>query len=179
MWPMSAKISVVTIFNAKRLILGRAPMKRIKLSNVNKYTLVDDKDFEWASKYPWYLANTGYAVFSLYKEEKCKTVCLHRCVLWTPPGKEVDHINLNKLDNRQENLRIATTSQNQANRGRDKNNTSGYKGVYWRKNKRKWEAAIQVNNKRIYLGKFTTIQAASNAYWQAALQYHGAFARKR
>lgn len=92
--------------------------------------------------------------------------------------KEVDHIDGNKLNNRIENLRSATTSQNQHNRTKYKNNTSGYKGVsFYGKNKYKcWGANIQVNGKQKHLGYFLTPEEAFAAYCKAALELHGEFA---
>jgi hypothetical protein len=76
-----------------------------------------------------------------------------------------------------ENLRPATKSQNAANRGKTCNNTSGFKGVWWRRRYRKWQATIGVNGKRFYLGMFDTPEAAHAAYAAAAQRLHGEFAR--
>jgi hypothetical protein len=89
----------------------------------------------------------------------------------------LDHINASKQDNRWSNLRKATKAQNSWNQCRRKNNSSGYKGVNFHKATQKWMARINVANKRIQLGLFETKEEAAKAYQDAAMQYHGEFAR--
>jgi len=94
-----------------------------------------------------------------------------------PTGKkEVDHIDGNGLNNKKSNLRLCTNNQNLYNRAKCKNNTSGFKGVKWKKDSKKWVAAINVNNKRIYLGQYTSKIKAHEAYVAACKKYHGEFA---
>lgn len=92
------------------------------------------------------------------------------------PKEEVDHINGIKDDNRWENLRECTKSQNGANRGLQENNTSGYRGVYWHKTKKKWRAVIRKQGKRYYLGEFFCPKVAAKVYNAAAIKHHGPFA---
>lgn len=92
------------------------------------------------------------------------------------PTKEVDHRNRNSGDDRFKNLRLATHSQNGANRRRSKHNTSGVKGVCWHKRKNKWHAQIRVNTKRLHLGYFTSLSVAQQAYISATKRYFGVFA---
>ncbi|MDB5823790.1 MAG: endonuclease [Herminiimonas sp.] len=87
---------------------------------------------------------------------------------------DVDHINRNKLDNRPENLRLATAAQNRANIGKQRNNSSGYKGVFL--DRGKFRAAIRVSGLRRYLGTFGCAQAAAVAYDSAALAVFGEYA---
>ncbi len=87
----------------------------------------------------------------------------------------VDHKNRNGLDNRRANLRIATPSQNNANSKIPINNTSGFKGVAFRK--KKWEAYIMVNQKKIHLGRFLAKELAAAARSKAGQDYFGEFAR--
>ena len=91
------------------------------------------------------------------------------------PSGFLDHINGNPSDNRIINLRLADVVENQHNRGKSKNNTSGFKGVSSRRGK--WQALISINGKNRYLGLFTTCEEASAAYDQAALQHHGEFVK--
>ena len=90
-----------------------------------------------------------------------------------PEGLQIDHINNIKTDNRIENLRTATNSQNMYNRLKHKDNTSGFKGVYYCKNTNKW--AAQIN--KIHLGYFNKPELASTAYNIAANKLHGEFAK--
>ena len=82
------------------------------------------------------------------------------------------------LDNRKENLRLATQNQNQHNRKKSSNNTSGFKGVSRNAkcHKHPWRASIMINKKQINLGVFSTAEEASEAYRKAANELHGEFA---
>jgi len=90
---------------------------------------------------------------------------------------QVDHINGNKSDNRISNLRLANRHENGRNRKINANNTSGFKGVYFRRGLkvRSWQAMIPLNGKRISLGYFETPEKAGEAYKQAAIKYYGEF----
>lgn len=90
---------------------------------------------------------------------------------------EIDHVNGNPADNRPENLRPATRSQQNMNRATQTNNTSGQKGVYWFKAKGYWHARIKVNGKNICLGYFRDIKAAVEAYQLGSEKYHGEYRR--
>lgn len=91
------------------------------------------------------------------------------------PSSCVDHRNGIKSDNRMKNLRIASMQENMRNRGTQKNNTSGFKGVSFHKPTMKWKANIKVNGKSISLGYYVTPQDAHKAYCAAAEKYHGEF----
>lgn len=91
--------------------------------------------------------------------------------------KGVDHDDLNPLNNRIDNLRACNQSENMGNKGKNKNNTSGYKGVYWNKNAKRWHAQITKNRKSIHLGYFKTAEEAHAAYCKAATEIFGEFAR--
>lgn len=106
-----------------------------------------------------------------------KTIYLHRLIMNCPDGVEVDHINMDKSDNRRCNLRIASHAENQRNRSAHKNNTSGYKGVCLEKRTGKYFAYINSNGCRYYLGRFANKELAAQAYNQAAIELHGDFAR--
>lgn len=93
------------------------------------------------------------------------------------PELQIDHIDGDGLNNRIENLREATVSQQNQNRRMHKNNTSGVKGITWKKRRGKWQAQIEHQGKAIYLGSFENKEAAAEAYAVAAKKYHGEFAR--
>lgn len=109
-----------------------------------------------------------------------KEIYLHRAIFLYHNGylpKYIDHINGNSLDNRIENLRETNQSLNTANSVLSKANTSGYKGVVWRKDTKKWMAQIVKDRKRYGLGSFDNIEDAANAYKVAAEKFFGEFAR--
>jgi len=154
--------------------------KQIPLTQ-GKFALVDDEDFEFLSQWKW-LYHKGYAVRNRFigifkKYKKVEHICMHRVIVNTPVGKETDHVNGDKLDNRKENLRICTREQNSRNRKLDIDSTSGFKGVFWMGERQKWRSGIRVNSKFLYLGYFKTALEAAKAYNIAARRYFGRFAR--
>ena len=104
----------------------------------------------------------------------------HRIIFYMAHGycpEYVDHIDGNGLNNRIENLRPATLSQNKANQKTYSNNTSGVKGVYWCKPKNGWVAQISYNNQRRTLGKFETKELAAEFLQLVRNELHGRYAR--
>jgi hypothetical protein len=93
------------------------------------------------------------------------------------PSMDIDHKDGDPSNNRWENLREATDSQNQANSKRPKNNTSGSKGVWREMATGRWNAYLNAAGKRIYLGTYDTVVEASAAYLAGARQHFGEFAR--
>jgi len=147
-------------------------MKLIPLSN-GDFAKVDDADFEWLSQRKWYLHPKGYAA----EMSRGKFSWMHRLINNTPAGIQTDHINGDKLDNRRENLRSCTITENNRNRPTPTKNTSGFKGVSWDKRKKNWKVDIRINNKTKYIGNFASKEDAAKAYDTAAKQYHGDFAK--
>lgn len=92
------------------------------------------------------------------------------------PKDQIDHINNIRNDNRWINLRQCNQSQNCANTGKRKNNTSGFKGVYWSRNAKKWHASVRFKRKNFHLGYFNDKIDAAKAYNVAATKYFGKFA---
>lgn len=88
------------------------------------------------------------------------------------PEHEIDHISRDKLDNRLENLRVATRAENQHNHGLRRDNSSGYPGVSFNRPTNKYKAEISLNGKRIYLGYYPSAEEAHVAYMLAKIQHH-------
>ncbi len=152
-------------------------MKEIPLTR-GKVAIIDDEDYALVSGYRWNLSSQGYPVRSrLAGESGSSTQYLARLVMGEPVGMQVDHISMDKLDNRKQNLRIVTQQQNRCNRRAHKNNTSGIKGVSWHRANKKWMAAIKTNYKQKYLGQFSTKEEAAAAYAAAAVEIQGEYAR--
>lgn len=151
-------------------------MKEIILANSKLVALVDDDDFELLSRYKWTLYKNGMAVG--YCSGDRKRTSMHRFILQPKKTEIIDHINHNTLDNRRVNLRIATNSQNQANRLKQNGKSSKYKGVSLRKRcpEKPFEAGIKVNGKTSYLGNFANEEQAARAYDNAARIHFGEFA---
>lgn len=102
---------------------------------------------------------------------------MHRLIMEAKQQQKVDHINGDGLDNRKENLRFATTSENAMNKCSTKNKSSSYKGVSWYKRYKKWQAQIKFKGKSIYIGIFDTEIEAAKAYDNKAKELFGEFAK--
>jgi len=94
-----------------------------------------------------------------------------------PKGMQIDHINGDILDNRVENLRIATYAENQWNAKTRVDNTSGVKGVCWHKKAQKWYAQIKQNKVLYNLGVFEDKKEAEKVVRKKREELHGEFAR--
>jgi hypothetical protein len=159
------------------------PKKRAKLRPDVRYEVIDGQECVWIplangewmladrkseallSGHHWHLAY-GYAVNGSHQ-------LAHLFILDVPAGLFTDHINGNRLDNRECNLRVVTASQNQFNTGVRVTNRCGLKGIQQRGDK--WVARIQANSKSHYLGRFPTKEAAVAARREAELELHGEF----
>lgn len=150
-------------------------MKHIQLTQ-NQVAIVDDEDYEALSRHKWYYAN-GYAIRMARRGLRQMRVMMHREIMRPDDGVEVDHVNGDGLDNRRCNLRVCTHAENLRNRRMHANNTSGYKGVCWDKQRGKWRAVIRLNGKLKFIGLFGTAADAGAAYNEAAKKHHGVFAR--
>jgi len=143
----------------------------IKLTR-NTVAVVDDEDFARLSSKTWCCSSGGYAT----RKNGNKTEYMHKTVV----GEtilSVDHINGDKLDNRKQNLRICSHSENTKNRSKSVNKSSKYKGVNFDSKSGKWRARIKVEYKETHLGFFVEEKQAAMAYDKAALQYFGKYAK--
>ena len=153
-------------------------MKKISLTK-GFVALVDDEDYDFLTQWKWRLKG-GYAARSMNLgrvngKQRTKTIFMHRVIMNTPDGMETDHSDLDKLNNQRNKLRICSASENRQNRPPQCNNKHNAKGVSLRKGK--WHASIVSNKKRINLGTFDSFDKARDAYNNAAILHHGAFAR--
>jgi|SRR6266850_2799308 len=135
--------------------------------------IVDAEDFEHINQWNW-CAQWCEETQSFYAQ-RGGGVRIHQVILGCKWG---DHKNHDTLDNRRENLRKCTRSQNCRNARIRRDNTSGFKGVGWHERIKKWEARIVVNKKQKYLGVFASKEDAARAYDIAAEVYHREFALK-
>ena len=154
-------------------------MKKIELTQ-DKFTIVDDDDYPWLSSFKWSVSADGYAIRNKklgYGKNNKRFEYMHKTVMHCDGSiKQVDHINLDRLDNRKSNLRLCSMEQNRKNRKKTKNNTSGFKGVYFHKDTEKWLAQIKSDKKHYHLGLFIDKVEAARAYDKAALRLHGEYA---
>jgi hypothetical protein len=102
-----------------------------------------------------------------------RSVYLHRVASGAPESMQVDHINHDKLDNRRENLRVCTNSQNQMNLQKRPGTLSEFKGVTYERLRRKWKARIKAGGRGIHLGYYRTQEEAATAYNAAATKAFG------
>lgn len=145
--------------------------------------IVDAADYEWLAVYKWQAKwdkkKQGFYAARWQKNNKPR-VLMHREILGlNAADSEIgDHINGCTLINTRKNLRRVDRFQSAQNRGPQKNNSSGYKGVTLEKTTGRWKARIGVRGKRISLGDFNTKDEAAKAYADAASLHHGQFQRK-
>jgi len=144
--------------------------------------IIDDCDADLTDR-PWHtsMGEKGYAARSKYiRSGYYAKIFLHRVILERKIGRKLepkefcDHINGDHFDNRRDNLRIATHSQNLQN-SKSQNPKSGYRGVFAKGEK--WEAAITINGKPVHIGTFKTAEEAHKAYREKSIELRGEFAR--
>lgn len=138
--------------------------------NTGQEFYFDLDDFHLIKDICWIENNEGYIVGRAESYPKPKTVKMHNVVTNCP---YVDHIYHKKYDNRRSQLRRANDLLNARNRVTPSNNTSGIKGVSWRKREQKWRAYITVNHKRIELGDFINKEDAIATRKKAEEKYFG------
>jgi hypothetical protein len=167
--------AIIGIIRAKE---QRAKMsKEIQLSR-DLVAIVDDDDYLRLSVFKWHALLAGRAFYAACKENKThKLILMHRLVLYAPRGMEVDHVNGNSLDNRRENLRLASHAQNGMNQKIRHDSKSGFKGVSFNKPRGRWLAHIKFRGKKYNLGYFETPELAAKEYDRAARLAFGKFAR--
>ncbi len=155
--------------------------------NCKKYPeviiLIDDEDSPVVEQYTWTICSSNkttlYAKAYIKGSKPKKEIFLHRLLVGAKKGELVDHKNRNGLDNRRENLRLATKSTNGGNL-KSCTGKSKYKGVYQKndnpKRNKTWYAQIKINGKKISKGCFFFEKDAALAYNELARHYFGEFA---
>lgn len=129
----------------------------VLINNTGNLMVCDNSDWNRLKQYNWYQEkSTGYARARI----NGKLCYFHRMVVDCEKGLVVDHKNQNKLDNRKCNLRCVSVSENLFNRGANKNNALGIKGVGFDKRRNKYYAKITIHRKNKFLGYFDTIEGA-------------------
>jgi hypothetical protein len=136
--------------------------------------IIDAADVPLVDGHNWHAMKCENTVYGRNKSSKL-SVLLHRLIMKAPLGLEVDHRDGDGLNNRRRNMRIATHSQNMHNTRRNKNNTSGFKGVDFSFGK--WRARIKIKGKKKHLGMFASPEEAHAAYCTASRELHGEFGR--
>lgn len=123
--------------------------------------IFDSEDYEKIKGITWYRCNKSNGEKTYIGN--CKGRCIHRFIVNSSDGMEIDHINLNPMDNRKENLRICTHQQNQCNQPLQKNNTSGITGVNFYTPRNKYRSRIKICQHDIHLGYYETFEEAVQA----------------
>ena len=147
-------------------------MKYLKLINSKLFIQVDDYLFNELNQYQWFLNMKGY----VFRWENNRRIFLHRFIINAIKGQIVDHIDNNPLNNQLNNLRICTNKENSYNKQLYKNNTSGYKGVFYHhefrgKNKylkEYWKVILTIEGKQ----KTKKFPYTNEGKIQAALYYN-------
>jgi len=155
-------------------------MKEIQLTR-GYVAIIDDDDFKWLFGFKWHVQpkrnGRACAVRGIVGENGKRALeYMHRAILNAPKHFFVDHINGNALDNRKENLRLCTNAENLKNRGPQKNNKTGFKGVSKNSDGKTFIARIRCSGKQITIGYFASPEDAARAYDKEAIKLHGEFA---
>lgn len=142
---------------------------------------IDDIDRHLLKEYKWRLIHSRRGKYYIGASAKIKgkwrILHLHRLIMQPGEGLEVDHINGNSLDNRRENMRVCTHTENARNRKSQSGSFSGIKGVTYNKKTDRYISRIIFNYREIYLGSFKTAEDAAKEYDKAAVIYFGEYAK--
>jgi HNH endonuclease len=145
----------------------------------NCVAVIDDED-AWIANFKWIVTiirSKRYACRFIRISGRKKQLLMHRVILGVRDTVQVDHKDGDGLNNRRGNIRACTPTQNQANRGKEPNRSSQYKGVCWVPSRNRWQAAIRIGGQTTLLGRFRDECDAATAYNFAADLTHGEFAR--
>lgn len=156
-------------------------MKTIPLSHPSKQLFlakVDNSDYEWLMEFSW---SANRSPIGLWRAMKRRTdsspeIYMHRLIMGAIKGQDVDHRDHDGLNNQRYNLRLCSHLQNMGNQVLRTNNKSGFKGVHWVKERRKFKSVIKYNYKATHLGYFDDPRMAAAVYDLAAVEIFKEFA---
>lgn len=156
-------------------------MKTIKLTK-GKFALVDDEDYERLNKFNWQAQKarqTYYARRTVWRNGKtAEKIYMHREIMKAPKGIEVDHEDGDGLNCQKYNMRLCTSGQNSMNqKKRTAKCHSRFIGVSLDKRRGTWQAYININGKRTYIGAYNDEVEAAKARDAKAIELFGEFAR--
>lgn len=154
-------------------------IKTLNFLIANHRVLIDADDLLLISQFRWHILAYPQPEKLYVGAHPASGVFLrmHRLILQAPTELQVDHRNLNGLDNRKANLRLCTHAQNTWNVRRRRDNKSGYKGVVWHKGTKRWCARYTHKNQRVLVGYFRDPYEAHLAYAKAISPLRSDFAR--
>ena len=161
---------------APELVAALAEGAKLIPLTQDKFAIVDAEDYEELSKYKWHVMKCRRTEYAARYSTSRKYILMHRVLLNAPPHRLVDHRDGNGLNNRKHNLRLCTHQENLYNQRPRLGTTSRFRGVCWRKTRRKYDAKIQKDGKRYYLGYFHDEIEAAVAYDIKAMELFGQFA---
>lgn len=154
-------------------------MKKIKLTR-GKYAIVDAATFAELAQYRWHFSNGTACRWDCSPPKRLLQIA-HSILKPGRVKKFVDHINGDRLDNRKENLRRATPTENQCNAKKHCDGKLKYKGIckrhLFRNRKKPYYAVIQIKGKRYFSPMCRTQKEAAIHYNNLAVKHHGKFAR--
>ncbi len=145
------------------------------------FALIDAADADEVLRYRWYLHASGYAARGRLVADGPgpKAIYMHRSILNAPDQMPVRHPpGTSRLDNRRATLRLATPSRSRSGLDLRQDNASGYRGVTWVAKRGRWQAQLQVDGTRHFLGYFAVKEEAARAYDAAAKEAFGDFAQR-
>lgn len=149
-------------------------MRKIPLTQ-GYVAVVDSKDHARVSVFKWTAMRSRKTTYA-YRKEKGKSILLHRFILDASAEERVDHKDRDGLNCRRSNLRVATASQNGANKIPAPSVYTPYKGAHYSRRDRSWATVVQIGGKRIHGGTFKTDEAAARAYDALSVAAFGQFA---
>lgn len=168
------------------LVCGTLFFMELVINSVayGKHTILyDDEDHELISKIKWNICKSKRTFYARGKVKNkyleligCRMIRMHRLIMKCAADLQVDHIDGNGLNNRRNNLRVATQLQNSSNKKLSIDSTTGFKGVSFRKKKGLYITRIRVNGELIHGGLTKNIYSAALKYNELAIKYFGEFA---